>query len=555
MATPTGRRVIGVDFDNTIASYDHLMHAMALERGLIGAAIPKNKKAVRDAIRARPDGESDWRYLQVTAYGPRMHEARPMAGVKEFLAECCRRNIPVYVVSHKTEYANFGKAHVNLRTVAMDWLDQHGFLALEHLGLEPSRVFFESTRAEKLKRIEALGVTHFVDDLEETFLDDAFPPAVQQILLTDGQPSVGMGAVPSWTWWQVQVQLLGGPERTALAALLQKPVRSVAHIGNGGNSRVYRVSCEDESCYAAKCYCQRTMDGLDRLDVEFSSLQFLWEHGARCTPRPIAVDHDRQIAAYEYVDGTAIDMCAVSDSDVEQVVSFLRRLKEIAMSDAADRLPRASEACFSSRALRENLKGRLDRLEAVPGEDPSYASLRRFLSEELGPALEETVERTKARTGEAEWNAELPRSAWTLSPSDIGFHNALRRPNGSIVFLDFEYFGWDDPAKMIADFILHPAMDLTESVKRRYVERTLECFGGDRSLPQRLARLYPLFGLKWSLILLNEFVPSFLARREFAADADTDREQVRVKQLARAQRMLARTMSELDRFPYLTGRA
>ena len=39
----------------------------------------------------------------------------------------------------------------------------------------------------------------------------------------------------------------------------------------------------------------------------------------------------------------------------------------------------------------------------------------------------------------------------TLSPSDFGFHNALKRSDGRIVFLDFEYFGWDDPAKMTAE--------------------------------------------------------------------------------------------------------
>ena len=552
MTTPTDGRIIGVDFDNTIACYDQLIHAMAMERGLIRATVSKNKKAVRDAIRARPNGESNWRSVQVSAYGSRMHEAQPMPGVKECLTECKRRNIAVYVVSHKTEYANFGEAKVNLRAVAMEWLDRNGFLAREHVGLEVGRVFFEPTRAKKIKRIVSLKATHFVDDLEETFLDGTFPEEVQRILFTRDQPRIETGAVSFSTWWQIQAYLLGGPARSTFAELLQKPVRSVARIGKGRNSRVYRVNCTDGVSFAAKCYLQRTVDGLDRLDVEFPSLRFLWEQGLRCVPRPVAVDHDSLIAAYEYVDGVAIDMRAVSDSDVAQVVSFSGRLKKLAASDVADHLPRASEACFSFRALDENLQKRLDLLKAVRGDDPSYASLHRFLAEDLGPALVETVERTKGRIGDGNWNVELPRSARTLSPSDFGFHNALRRPDGSIVFLDFEYFGQDDPAKMIADFILHPAMDLTESVKARYVEKMLACLGGDRELPVRLANLYPLFGLKWCLILLNEFVPIFRVRREFAADADADRVKVRVRQLERSQGMLAKSMSECDRLSYLT---
>src|ERR1700680_1391707 len=41
------------------------------------------------------------------------------------------------------------------------------------------------------------------------------------------------------------------------------------------------------------------------------------------------------------------------------------------------------------------------------------------------------------------FDAELPQEWRSLVPSDFGFHNSLRRPDGSLAFLDFEYFGWD----------------------------------------------------------------------------------------------------------------
>jgi len=132
MNAPANGWIIGVDFDNTIAGYNDLMHTVALERSLISADVARNKKLIRDAIRALPDGEAHWRDLQVTVYGPRMHEARLIKGVREFFADCRRRRITVYIISHKTEYANFGEANVNLRTVAMTWLEQHGFF---HAGI------------------------------------------------------------------------------------------------------------------------------------------------------------------------------------------------------------------------------------------------------------------------------------------------------------------------------------------------------------------------------------------------------------------------------------
>lgn len=210
MNAPANGWVIGVDFDNTIASYDELMHAIALERGLIGVAVARNKKLIRDAIRALPDGEAHWRGLQVTVYGPRMHEARLIEGVREFFVDCRRRHTQVCIVSHKTEYANFGDADVNLRTVAMAWLEQHGFFQEEGLGLNRANVFFESTRADKIGRIKALRATHFIDDLEETFRDGAFPHDVQKILLAaHGQASDIAGTVSFATWKQIHEYLLG----------------------------------------------------------------------------------------------------------------------------------------------------------------------------------------------------------------------------------------------------------------------------------------------------------------------------------------------------------
>jgi hypothetical protein len=43
-------------------------------------------------------------------------------------------------------------------------------------------VYFESTRQAKINRIKQLQCTHFIDDLEETFLEDRFPEDVKKIL-------------------------------------------------------------------------------------------------------------------------------------------------------------------------------------------------------------------------------------------------------------------------------------------------------------------------------------------------------------------------------------
>ena len=173
---------IGVDFDNTLVSYDKLIHRVAAERGLIGLETEASKKQVRDSIRELPGGEAEWQKVQALVYGPRIGEATPAPGASEFLEECARHGIKVNIVSHKTEFANYDETGTNLRSAAMSWLEQHQFFDAESLGLSGNDVYFESTRREKLERIEQLGCTHFIDDLEETFLEESFPPRVLKLL-------------------------------------------------------------------------------------------------------------------------------------------------------------------------------------------------------------------------------------------------------------------------------------------------------------------------------------------------------------------------------------
>ena len=201
---------VGIDFDNTIASCDEPMHRWALERGLISASVPKNKKLIHDDIRALEDGESKWRALQVFCYGPGMPHARPMPGVKEFLAACKVRGVPVWIVSHKTDDANFGEPNVKLRETALRWLAAGGFLDSAAFGIGRESIFFEDTRQAKIERIRALELTHFIDDLEETFLEESFPAAVTQILLSSQPLGTGRGGWRSFgSWVEIQREVFG----------------------------------------------------------------------------------------------------------------------------------------------------------------------------------------------------------------------------------------------------------------------------------------------------------------------------------------------------------
>jgi thiamine kinase-like enzyme len=280
-------------------------------------------------------------------------------------------------------------------------------------------------------------------------------------------------------------------------------------------------------------------------------LEFLWEHGERAIPRPVAVNRQMGYALYEYVDGSPVSPTA-EESDIDQAVAFAVRLKHMAELDDSDQLPLAAEACFSIRAMLSNIGQRMNTLSELPGEGPQYLALQRFLHGEYQPALAKVTRGSESILHDAgmSLDTELGAEERTLSPSDFGFHNALKLPDGRVVFLDFEYFGWDDPAKMVSDFLLHPGMDLSHVFKRRFLSKILDGFQGLPFLSKRIEMVYPLFGLKWCLIMLNEFVPEQMDRRRFAARDGLNSKQVLAEQLAKARGMLDKVRREYEYFPY-----
>jgi hypothetical protein len=193
--------VVGIDFDNTLVSYDELIHRTAVDRGLIDGGTEIAKRVVRDRIRLRPGGEIEWQKLQALVYGPLMPQARLIAGARDFVRACHGHGLGVYIVSHKTELAGYDETGTNLRDAALAWMASQGFFDADGLGLDLAHVFFEGTREAKIDRIRALGCTHFIDDLEEVFLERGFPSGVRKLLYSpDAAPGAAgdVSVMPSW---------------------------------------------------------------------------------------------------------------------------------------------------------------------------------------------------------------------------------------------------------------------------------------------------------------------------------------------------------------------
>ncbi len=311
--------------------------------------------------------------------------------------------------------------------------------------------------------------------------------------------------------------------RRLAGVLAGRPPESVTAVAGGGNNRVYRVACSGNS-YALKHYPPRPEDPRERLTVEFEALRFLEAQGVAQVPRAIAADSDNGLGLYSWESGVPI--AAPGATEVDAALDLVAKLH--ALARPAPSLAPASEACLSGRAVADQTAWRLRRLMEV-------AAPRDFLEDAFRPAFEAATAR--ARDGYAaaglDFEAEIEPRRRTLSPSDFGFHNALKRADGSLVFLDFEYFGWDDPAKLACDFVLHPGMTLDEGARRRFAAGVRAIFAGDADFARRCAVLYPLFGMRWCMILLNRYLPERRVGRAVAGQPQLEKAQGLLDRLVR----------------------
>lgn len=198
---------IGVDFDNTIADYEGVFHAAALEHGLIDAALPKTKNAVRDFLNSS-GRKDDFTALQGYVYGSRMALARPYPGIHEFVGAAREAAHDLFVVSHKTRFPLLGLQY-DMHEAALGFLRERSLAGED--AIPHQRIFFEATKEAKVARAAALNVDVFIDDLPEILVMPGLPDRCRRILFApDGAPSAVEFEV-CHSWEEIRHLLFGAP--------------------------------------------------------------------------------------------------------------------------------------------------------------------------------------------------------------------------------------------------------------------------------------------------------------------------------------------------------
>ena len=295
----------------------------------------------------------------------------------------------------------------------------------------------------------------------------------------------------------------------------------------GRNNKVVKLKTPKRD-YILKLFFENAIDGRDRFGAETRFYDFIATMYIEQSSKCLASSQSNRAILLEFIEGQRLTSPEIDDATFGRMMDFICALNDKRGSGSS--LPLASESCFSDRDHVDLLDRRIERL-STEVQDRTAAN---FVSDQLVPTWHQV--RKDAQRTSIEWETPLTLEGRCISPSDFGFHNCLRRSDGSVVFYDFEYAGWDDPAKLVCDLFCQievpiPLRHLPVAIER--IETSLRI----NRLADRVAWLMPIIRIKWCCILLNEFITVDAKRRHFSGRPTDDT--ARNKQLEKTAAVLA----------------
>ena len=366
-----------------------------------------------------------------------------------------------------------------------------------------------------------MNCTFFIDDLPEVFTEPLFPNKTIKIQFDKFSYSNSDKTINIFeSWSNISNHIFRGTSTDdimlSLNSFLHLPNAKLLKISGRGNSQIYKLTAGDKNKYAVKVYPDKSTDNRERLKIEYLALTLLNNEGFTNIPKTVSKNDDLNIGVYSWIDGSEIQ--SVGQRDLDQAIAFIRSLNILSKNNPSCFHSLASGSCLSAKSLLKQIELRLKRLQSIAINNQS---LNLFLKNIFIPLWKRVKSENLILWPESSRDRKLDAKYRILSPSDFGFHNALQGNDDKLTFIDFDYFGWDDPVKLTADFLWHPAMELNSKITAKWVKAMVEQFTIDPDFKDRLHAAMPLFGLRWVMIILNEFLPGFAERRKNAGETDS----------------------------------
>ena len=292
------------------------------------------------------------------------------------------------------------------------------------------------------------------------------------------------------------------------------PISNIRKIEHGRNSQVYLIH-QEKYKWIVKKYHRHANDPRKRLENEFDFLSFLKNNKVIQIAEPIASDSEKNMGLFSHLPGEL--PTAINDNLVNQACDFIKKINESRNEKSAKHLPEASEACFSIISHINCVNKRVTRLNKILPVSSIQYDVSSFVKSSLVKSLEKITNDITKQYSDGKLKQSLALESRILSPSDFGFQNTLIKSN-TLFFLDFEYAGWDDPAKLICDFGCNPEIPIKDEYLQVFKNSFSTWLEDAEYAIFRSEILMPLYRLKWCCIMLNQFTSVGNDRRNHAGE-------------------------------------
>ena len=274
-------------------------------------------------------------------------------------------------------------------------------------------------------------------------------------------------------------------------------IRSIEVKTSGANSKIAKCTTV-KNVYCLKEY--NALDARNRQRREKSFLLFCNNSGIKRIPNFINQDPVHHITLMDWIEGKKVKK--LGDSEIEQIGQFITELimhgsRSIQNLD----LEKASEAYMSIDDIKKTAQARINQCDALASKKGIPKTIFYALQSAKEQINKELVEFCGSRANKKLWAINTLKPY--ISPSDVGIHNIIK--NGDTVnFIDFEYAGYDDISKQVADWVLQPNNTFTlkqEAMLITIINGYLK--GHDDFWLERYKSIKKLTILKWIIIMLK----------------------------------------------------
>lgn len=379
-------------------------------------------------------------------------------------------------------------------------MDQGGF------GFQVDDMIYIQSDEEMVGKIKALKLTHFVDSACDFISGAEFPSQVQPLVL--GESCEGCPSFPDWS--ELTNYFLW---EEGLRAQSDSPLVKLDTIKATGDNYVYRLQTADGKAWCLKRQFEQSDSDRNHLESEMKILGILREAGVDNVPEPYW--YAGSWALCSWVDGKAVG--EPGDSHVAQLVALLSNINAAGPQLRGKDLQNAVGARLKFNDYVDAVNRLWQPVLQACQRPDGPKDVLLFLMTDMEQMRQDNLNHLYLWCKRQGWDrdANFPEEQLMFSPVDFGLHNAMEDSSGNLTFLDFELSGWDDPARLMADFFHNPEHQLSIAQKLQVLDGFVKSMDWGTDFLNRFWAVADLVAVEWIFKTLKVVIPEEMRKLQF----------------------------------------